>query len=221
MYILAIYLSLNIFKKVNLYLDPIDCRDCNLAWLIRDNPKLIDYVFHGVCSNGTAFSNLNSKGYSHCPLSPINPCNASPCNCTSSTINSAGLALNCVNAGLDDTQMSDILNYFLSPGVGPLMEIDAGYNSLTKIPIQLSQFQSIESIDLRNNKITSISSGTFNYKSIKSIFIILFGNQITSISPGIFNFPSATSIFIDINSNLISKFPSGVFNFPSASVVNI
>lgn len=45
-------------------IDPIDCSTqniCNLAWLIRDNPNLLDSVWSAKCSNGTFLYNLNPK----------------------------------------------------------------------------------------------------------------------------------------------------------------
>ena len=50
-------------------IDPIDCETdfCHLAWLIRDNRDLLPAVAAGVCSNGTAFEDLNPDGYKSCP----------------------------------------------------------------------------------------------------------------------------------------------------------
>ena len=61
---------INMYRS-SLITDPIDCTTdpCHLAWLIRDNRQLINYVRYGYCSNGTAFSDLNAFGYSNCPIS--------------------------------------------------------------------------------------------------------------------------------------------------------
>lgn len=42
--------------------DPIDCSPrgiCSLAWLVRDNPNLLDRVWSATCSNGTYLYDLN------------------------------------------------------------------------------------------------------------------------------------------------------------------
>ena len=73
-------MAVNIYKsnkKVNHFcfnlkqfakLDPINCTDdpCHLAWLIRDNPNLLEYVKYGECSNGTRFEHLNPFGFEDC-----------------------------------------------------------------------------------------------------------------------------------------------------------
>ena len=48
--------------------DPIDCGDCHLTWLIRDNRQLLDAVVGGSCSNGTRFGALDPSGYANCPV---------------------------------------------------------------------------------------------------------------------------------------------------------
>ena len=43
------------------FLDPIDCVEdpCHLAWLVRDNPILLNAVPDAQCANGTSLKNLN------------------------------------------------------------------------------------------------------------------------------------------------------------------
>ena len=53
---------MDIFENV----DPIDCSNCNLAWLIRDNRQLLTPISGGTCSNGTVFANLNPYAYANC-----------------------------------------------------------------------------------------------------------------------------------------------------------
>ena len=48
--------------------DPIDCSDCHVSWLIRDNRHLISAVHGGKCSNETAFQELDPLGYADCPV---------------------------------------------------------------------------------------------------------------------------------------------------------
>ena len=50
------------------YADPIDCSDCHLAWLIRDNRNLISALIDGQCSNGTRFEDLDPNGLADCPV---------------------------------------------------------------------------------------------------------------------------------------------------------
>ena len=50
--------------------DPFDCSDyCHLAWFIRDQPNLLARFPDSskpTCSNGTAFSDLNSEEFADC-----------------------------------------------------------------------------------------------------------------------------------------------------------
>ena len=43
------------------FLDPIDCVEdpCHLAWLVRDNPILLNAVPDAQCANGTSLKSLN------------------------------------------------------------------------------------------------------------------------------------------------------------------
>lgn len=59
------YYSIKLLKNV----DPIAC-DCNIAWLIRDNPQLLPSILGGTCSNSTPFEDLTSDEYLDCDLTP-------------------------------------------------------------------------------------------------------------------------------------------------------
>ena len=52
------------------FIDPFDCSDiCHLAWLVRDQPGLMDNIFKlfpPTCSNGTSFFYLDPLGFSDC-----------------------------------------------------------------------------------------------------------------------------------------------------------
>jgi len=65
-----IKLSNNICK---LYLDPIDCESdpCHMAWIIRDNRRLLSVVNDGQCSNGTLFNQLDPNEYTDCQVSLV------------------------------------------------------------------------------------------------------------------------------------------------------
>ena len=45
----------------------VECGDCSLAWLIRDNRPLLEPIVDGRCNNGTSFSYLDPNGYNGCP----------------------------------------------------------------------------------------------------------------------------------------------------------
>ena len=213
-----------------IHLDPIDCTAnlCDLAWLIRDNRQLLNYVKSGTCSNGTAFTNLNPSGFPiNCnvvttPSPPIEGCPQSaaisPCKCSKSM---NGININCKNQSLSDSQLSTILNVFLSPGISPVTQLDASYNKLTKIPSQIPNFTSLQFIQLNSNQITSIPSGTFNYPSTTYLMVDLSWNQIRDISSCAFNLPKIKTIQIYLYSNLIASIPYGTFNFPTATDVSI
>ena len=126
---------------------------------------------------------VEGQTVSFCPPSSI----ISPCSCNISTINQSGLAVNCTRSSLKDIKMSNILYNLLAPGVSPLTELYVGYNNLTKIPIQLSQFHWLVTIDLSWNQITSIPSGVFNLSNAAGISLDLSKNQIASIDPGTFS----------------------------------
>ena len=59
-----------------LALDPIDCSDCHLTWLIRDNRHFLEFIYEGQCSNGTYLTDLDPNGFSDCPVRTtfINSC---------------------------------------------------------------------------------------------------------------------------------------------------
>ena len=56
-----------------IFSDRFDCESdpCHLAWIIRDKRKLLAQVAFGVCSNGTAFEELDPNAFSHCPSSSL------------------------------------------------------------------------------------------------------------------------------------------------------
>ena len=211
---------------------------CHLAWLIRDNRFLLfrydSSHFHGVCSNGTTFSDLNPRQYSNCPYPqqeiPIQRCLVvcppgqaiSPCSCreTKEPL-SMGLQANCQSLQIDDSEMSKILEEFLLPGVRPLIELDAGGYSLTKIPRQISKFTQIEKVVLEKNGIGSIPSGAFISQTAEGINLHLNSNQIAAIHSDAFAFPLAMKINIDLGGNQITEITHKIFDFPSVKDIAI
>ena len=69
--IIQILVNLFLFFLIICDPDPIDCRDCHLTWLIRDNRHLLTKVYGGQCSNGTSFEELDPQGFADCPVSLI------------------------------------------------------------------------------------------------------------------------------------------------------
>jgi hypothetical protein len=140
-----------------------------------------------------------------------------PCSCSASTINPIGLAIDCASAGLSDSEMSYVLNAFLSPDISPVIELEALGNQLTQVPSQLSQFTSITTIDFSgDNHITSIPVGSI-VSFATNINMFLYFNGLTTVPLGAFIFPNAESIYIGFNSNSITTIVPGAFNFPNAS----
>ena len=224
------------------FLDPIDCvaNLCDLAWLIRDNRRLLTYVIGGKCSNGTAVAILNSLGFSSCvsttttsrpsttsstlrPVASSCPSSSSisPCTCTMTSYNTS--RLNCNSQSLNDMQLSNILTAFLVPtsDIAPLVEIDACCNQLTQIPDQISMFTSLANLILYSNQITSIPTKAFKSSLSASIEIDFHSNNITVIPSGSFNFSSSTSVTINLSNNQITSIPTGVFVFPNATSIFI
>jgi len=60
----------NLTSYVDIAGSQIDCVTdiCHLAWLVRDNPNLLNYVQNGVCNNGTTFKALLPEGFNSCPI---------------------------------------------------------------------------------------------------------------------------------------------------------
>lgn len=55
-----------------IYIDPIACEDCRMAWLMRDHRQLLSHLtFFPLCSNGSDFMDLNPEGYSKCQTEEI------------------------------------------------------------------------------------------------------------------------------------------------------
>ena len=235
----------NFANEISFHLDPINCvaNLCDLAWLILDNPPLVMNARGGTCSNGTAFINLNPLGFTSCNIttttmqftttsvppttthSLIVGCpsstSISPCTCDTVYYNNTlnGLSINCEFQNLTDSQLSNVLDVFLSPQyVSPVFRIKAYQNKLTRVPSQISHFKAAYTIDFSNNQITNISSfsGTIA-PSNSMINIILTGNKITSIPSGIFNCASAASCFIELSSNNITSIPANAFIFPQTN----
>ena len=147
----------------------------------------------------------------------------SPCTCTLSSSIYKTSRLNCNGQQLNDSELNNVLNAFLVPGVAPLVEIDACCNQLTQIPVQITsaQFPLLATLILYSNQITSIPTGAFTSSPVASIGIDLHSNKLTAIPLGAFNLPNATSVQISLSSNQITSIPSGVFLFPNATSISI
>ena len=60
--------ELTVFLLCKRLTDPIDCSDCHLTWLMRDNRRLLTTITGGTCADGTAFFSLDPNGYADCPV---------------------------------------------------------------------------------------------------------------------------------------------------------
>ena len=112
-----------------------------------------------------------------------------PCSCyewpQSSTID-----IYCYNQNLSDSQVSDILDAFLTtPGVSSSVgSLDLRLNRLTRVPPQMKLFPQLKTVMLEGNFITSIESGAFNFADATNPirYLTLGNNQLTTIAPGAF-----------------------------------
>ncbi len=156
-----------------------------------------------------------------CTLICPNLTSTSPCTCKKNAINVTSITIDCNSKNLNDSQMSRILDSFLSPGISSVYEIGAQFNRLTKVPSQISKFTSLSFVYLDWNQISSIPVIKFLNTTYGSISISLQKNKITSIPLGAFSFPFVSSVFIVLSLNPIRVLPDGAFNFPSAVSVGI
>ena len=110
------------------------------------------------------------------------PADIAPCTCSSK--GDGTVALNCGSTGISQEKTSDILNLFLQNGVSPLSEVDLEYNGFTSIPLQLSKFPQLRTLYLQQQAIRTVPSGAFP-DSLRSLDLHL--NLISSIAPGNLN----------------------------------
>jgi len=130
----------------------------------------------------------------------------SPCTCTK---NYNGLGIFCDSLNMNDLQMSNVLNSFLSPDVSPVVSFSAYNNLLTKIPTQISSFTQLNQVQLSGNQITSIPTGAFNFvqSTSSNFYLYLFQNKISTVQTGAFIFTSSpynSSISINLNNNQLT-----------------
>ena len=133
------------------------------------------------------------------------------CTCQEALSNESGLEINCKELNLNDSSIDNVLQALLKSDVSPTVTFDASYNSLTKVPDDLSKLSKLTTIYMFRNQITSIPSGAFQSSSQTLITIILRQNKISFIEPGAFDYPNAESIQLDLKNNNISTIPAGVF----------
>jgi len=112
------------------------------------------------------------------------------CYCSEWSHKPGTINLDCArNAAINDTQMSDILDAFITtPGVSPVGYLFLVENQLTRVTSQINFFPQLETVDLQNNAITSADSGTFNFQDAANpIKDLLFAwNGVKTIAPGAF-----------------------------------
>ena len=72
------------------------------------------------------------------------------------------ISLVCNNWNLTDTEISDILDSFLStPDVSPILRLVLSENRLTRVPNQVRFFDRLAHVDLQGNRIENVHSGAF------------------------------------------------------------
>ena len=92
----------------------------------------------------------------------------------------------CTGRKLNDTEMSRILDIFLShPNVSALGKLSLGSSRLTQVPKQIPRFPQIDHVDLDFNQIKSIQSGAFNFTK-KLVKLTLRGNSMRIIDSNAF-----------------------------------
>ena len=83
-----------------------------------------------------------------------------PCDCEE---RNGTITLTCDMRNLNDSQVSDILDAFLTtPGVSPVGDLNLYQNRLTRVPTQIKFFDQLKRVTLQENSITSVESGAFN-----------------------------------------------------------
>ena len=126
-----------------------------------------------------------------------------PCTCTNYN---PGLCIFCDSLNMNDLQMSNVLNAFLSPDVSPVVSFSAYNNLLMKIPSQIANFTQLNQVQLSGNQITSIPTGAFNFSQSTSLkfYLYLFQNKISTVQTEAFIFPPSlynSSISINLANN--------------------
>ena len=128
-----------------------------------------------------------------------------PCGCREYSKTPGTIYLNCQSQKLTDSQMSDILDAFLTtPGVSPVAFLSLEYGKLlTRVPSEVRLFNQLDWVFLSDNNITSIDSGAFNFPDAANPLgnLDLAYNKITTIAPGAFKGQSFSNQWI--NSYLI------------------
>lgn len=110
-----------------------------------------------------------------------------PCTCNfKDGISGRTAELHCFNMQLGDSRISEILLTFNStPNVLPLSKMDLSYNSLTRVPKEISLFSSLAHVYLNGNEISKVESGAFNFSS-QFREISFFNNELTNVEPEAF-----------------------------------
>ena len=112
-----------------------------------------------------------------------------PCLCGENRGRPGTVYLYCYNQNLTDSQMSGILDAFLTtPGVSPLGYLSMWQNQLTRVPTQIKSFNQLDAVYIYENSIASIGSGAFNFPDAANPVrdLSLYYNQLTTIAPGAF-----------------------------------
>ena len=107
------------------------------------------------------------------------PADIAPCQCSNQGDGTIGI--NCGATEISQDRASAVLNLFLQPGLSPVSAIDLQYNGFTTIPLQISKFTQLRSLNLQQQAIRTIPSGAF---PDSLTFLEIHLNLINSIQPG-------------------------------------
>ena len=135
-----------------------------------------------LCNDGSTVDNfLNLTVICKCPAysTYIAPCVCGP------TKNSEGvsstLTISCAAQSLGDSALSDIFKNVSS--TSPVDTMNLSGNQLTKIPSGLPQYETLVSVTVANNSITSVGSTDLSLSGNVTLIDLSY-NQISVIAPG-------------------------------------
>ena len=118
-----------------------------------------------------------------------------PCECIADDeSNESLIKIDCSSQNINDAKASNILNAFLSNPevISPLLSVDLQQNQLTAVPDQLRLFEKLVRVNLNQNRISTVKTGSFvfvprNHQEDRSrMDVYLNENQISTIEPDAF-----------------------------------
>lgn len=97
--------------NITYHTDPLNCDGCDLAWLIRDNRKLLDKIVKGACSNNTLLTSLNPSAYADCevPTEPTTTPTESTMAASTSTVTPASTLSSALTSTLTSASSATVI----------------------------------------------------------------------------------------------------------------